>query len=142
MPITPEDRARENIDKLLTDAGWIVQDKRSTNLSAGRGVAVREFPLKPGHGEADYLLFIDGAPIGVVEAKREGDTLTGVELRTAGGKWMHKSETLENLSGKKEARSVLDQRIRESQNRPAETVDFTVQHIWMPFGGRTWIASR
>lgn len=53
MPITPEDRARENIDLLLTGAGWIVQDKRSTNLSAGRGVAVREFPLKSGHGEAD-----------------------------------------------------------------------------------------
>ena len=82
MPITPEDRARQNIDKLLTDAGWIVQDKRSTNLSAGRGVAVREFPLKSGHGEADYLLFVDGAPIGVVEAKKEGDTLTGVELQT------------------------------------------------------------
>src|SRR5271165_4295345 len=82
MPITPEDRARENIDKLLTDADWMVQDKRSTNLSAGRGVAVREFPLKSGHGEADYLLFVDGAPIGVVEAKKEGDTLTGVELQT------------------------------------------------------------
>jgi len=62
-PITPKDWARENIDKLLTEAGWIVQDKRSTNLSAGRGVAVREFPLKSGHGEADYLLFVDGAPI-------------------------------------------------------------------------------
>jgi hypothetical protein len=82
MPITPEDRARANIDKLLTDAGWVVQDKRSTNLSAGRGVAVREFPLKSGHGEADYLLFVDEAPIGVVEAKKEGDTLTGVELQT------------------------------------------------------------
>ena len=82
MPITPEDRARQNIDKLLTDAGWIVQDKRATNLSAGRGVAVGEFPLKSGHGEADYLLFVDGAPIGVVEAKKEGDTLTGVELQT------------------------------------------------------------
>jgi|SRR5271166_2959303 len=75
MPITPEDRARENIDKLLSDAGWVVQDKRATNLSAGRGVSVREFPLKPGHGEADYLLFVDGAPVGVVEAKKEGDTL-------------------------------------------------------------------
>src|SRR5437016_2774918 len=82
MPITPEDRARQNIDKLLADAGWIVQDKRQTNLSAGRGVAVREFPLKAGHGEADYLLFVDSAPIGVVEAKKEGDTLTGVELQT------------------------------------------------------------
>src|SRR5438477_8103276 len=74
MPITPEDRARLNIDKLLADAGWIVQDKRQTNLSAGRGVAVREFPLKAGHGEADYLLFVDSAPIGIVEAKKEGDT--------------------------------------------------------------------
>src|SRR6266699_2342300 len=82
MPITPEDRARQNIDKLLADAGWIVQDKRQTNLSAGRGVAVREFPLKAGHGEADYLLFVDSSPIGVVEAKKEGDTLTGVELQT------------------------------------------------------------
>lgn len=82
MPITPEDRARKNIDKLLTDAGWIVQDKQATNLSADRGVAVREFPLKSGHGEADYLLFIDSAPVGVVEAKREGETLTGVEIQT------------------------------------------------------------
>jgi len=82
MPITPEDRARENIDKLLTAAGWIVQNKKEANLTAGRGVAVREFPMKPGHGEADYLLFLDGAPIGVVEAKKEGETLTGVELQT------------------------------------------------------------
>jgi integrase len=50
-------------------------------------------------------------------------------LRTADGKWMHKSETLENLAGKKAARAVLDKRIRESQNRPIATVDFTVQHI-------------
>ena len=78
MPITPEDRARQNIDKLLCDAGWIVQDKRVANLSAGKGVAVREFPLKSGHGEADYLLFVDGSPVGVVEAKKEGETLTGV----------------------------------------------------------------
>jgi len=82
MPITPEDRARQNIDKLLMDAGWLVQDKRATNLSAGRGVAVGEFPLKSGHGEADYLLFFDGSPIGVAEAKQEGTTLTGVELQT------------------------------------------------------------
>ncbi|MGA2237076.1 MAG: type I restriction-modification enzyme R subunit C-terminal domain-containing protein [Terriglobales bacterium] len=82
MPITPEDRARENIDELLEAAGWIVQNKNETNLSAGRGVAVREFPMKSGHGEADYLLFVDSAPIGVVEAKKEGDTLTGVELQT------------------------------------------------------------
>ncbi len=42
---------------LLTAAGWIVQGRKDANLAAGRGVAVGEFPLKPGHGEADYLLF-------------------------------------------------------------------------------------
>src|ERR1700675_4071408 len=82
MPITPEDRARENIDKLLTAAGWIVQDRKQTNLAAGRGVAVGEFPLKAGHGEADYLLFFDQMAVGVVEAKKEGETLTQVELQS------------------------------------------------------------
>jgi type I restriction enzyme R subunit len=81
MPITPEDKARQKIDKLLTDAGWIVQDRKDADLAAGRGVAVREFPLKSGHGEADYLLFVDQMAIGVVEAKREGETLTQVELQ-------------------------------------------------------------
>ena len=82
MPITPEDRARQSIDKLLTGAGWVVQDKRAASLSAARGMAVREFSLKSGHGEADYLLFVDSTPVGVIEAKREGVTLTGVELQT------------------------------------------------------------
>ena len=58
-------------------------------------------------------------------------------LRSANGKWVHKSETLHGLSGKKGARAVLDQRIREAQNRPIEAVDFTVQHIvdalWRPY---------
>lgn len=58
-------------------------------------------------------------------------------LRGADGKWMHKSETLENVSGKKAARAVLDQRIREAQNRPIEVVDFTVRHLvdslWRPY---------
>lgn len=43
MPIIPEDRARQNIDKLLADAGWTVQDERAVNLCAARGVGVREF---------------------------------------------------------------------------------------------------
>lgn len=82
MPITPEDRARQNIDRLLADASWLVQDRRASNIMAGRGVAVREFPMKKGHGEADYLLFVDGAAAGVIEAKREGETLTGVEIQS------------------------------------------------------------
>jgi type I restriction enzyme R subunit len=51
------------------------------NLSASRAVAVREFPLAPGHGDADYLLFLDQQSIGVLEATKEGATLTGVEAQ-------------------------------------------------------------
>jgi type I restriction enzyme, R subunit len=81
-PDTPEALARENIDKQLTAAGWLVQDRDEANISAGRGVAIREFPLKSGYGEADYLLYVDGIPAGVVEAKKEGSTLTGYEIQT------------------------------------------------------------
>ncbi len=56
MP-TPEEFARENIDKQLQACGWTVQSRSEMNLYAARGVAVREFPLET--GEADYLLFVD-----------------------------------------------------------------------------------
>ena len=78
---TPEQKARQSIDRQLAETGWLVQDYRAMNLSAGPGVAVREFPLTT--GEADYLLYADGRVIGVIEAKPEGNTLTGVETRSA-----------------------------------------------------------
>lgn len=81
MPDSPEARTRQNIDRLLTDAGWIVQSRKDTDLTAGRGVAIREFPMKPGFGEADYLLYVDSQAVGVVEAKKEGSTLTGFEIQ-------------------------------------------------------------
>jgi type I restriction enzyme, R subunit len=81
--LTPEARARVSIDRMLNAAGWVVQDAKSVNLSASRGVAVREFGMKQGHGRADYLLFLDGRAAGVVEAKKEGETLTGVEWQSA-----------------------------------------------------------
>src|SRR3954471_2792806 len=84
QPMTPEDQARQNIDRQLAQAGWQVQDYRDMNISAGPGVAVREFPLKG--GPADYLLYADCRAIGVVEAKPEGHTLTGVE--TQSGKYL------------------------------------------------------
>jgi len=78
----PEQKARAQIDAALVAAGWIVQDRDEMNLSAGRGVAVREFKLTTGHGFADYLLFVDGKAVGVLEAKPEGHTLSGVEVQT------------------------------------------------------------
>lgn len=74
--LKPEDKARKKIDELLEAAGWIIQDISELNLSAGPGIAIREFPLKTGF--ADYLLFIDRKAVGVVEAKRVGTTLSGV----------------------------------------------------------------
>ena len=80
--ITPEQRARSNIDRLLEQAGWTVQDSAALNPYAACGVAVREFPLRTGHGTADYLLYVYGRAAGVVEAKPEGHTLTGVEAQS------------------------------------------------------------
>lgn len=81
--LTPEGRARVRIDEMLTAAGWVVQDYRHIDRAAGRGVAVREFPLATGHGQADYLLFVDGEAVGALEAKKVGMSLTGVETQSA-----------------------------------------------------------
>ena len=67
---------------MLEEAGWIIQNAVSMNLYAGVGVAVREFTLKSGHGSADYLLYVNQKAVGVVEAKPEGSTLTGVEVQS------------------------------------------------------------
>jgi type I restriction enzyme R subunit len=75
MP-NPEELARINIDKQLSACGWTIQDMSGLNRYASLGVAVREFPLAT--GEADYLLFVDGKAVGVVEAKPAGTTLSGV----------------------------------------------------------------
>jgi type I restriction enzyme, R subunit len=77
----PEQQARSNIDALLVAAGWHVCDAAAANIHAARGVAIREFPL-PGFGFADYLLYVDGKAAGVIEAKKEGVTLTGVETQS------------------------------------------------------------
>lgn len=75
MP-TPEQQARINIDKLLSQAGWAVQDVSQLNLGASLGVAVREYPTNS--GPADYILFVNRKAFGVIEAKPEGTTLSGV----------------------------------------------------------------
>ncbi len=75
----PEQIARDRIDKMLTDSGWIVQSKNTVDLSAGKGIAVREYQTDV--GPADYALFFDRKPVGIIEAKREeeGHRLTVVE---------------------------------------------------------------
>ena len=80
----PEQAARDNVDRLLTDAGWVVQDKKAIDFSAGPGIAVREYQTDI--GPADYVLFVDKIAVGVTEAKKEeiGQNLTTAEDQTAG----------------------------------------------------------
>ncbi len=80
MTAKPEAEARKEIDRQLTDAGWLVQDRAAANPHAALGVAIREFPLKG--GPVDYGLYVGGAVAGAVEAKKEGWTLSGVELQS------------------------------------------------------------
>ena len=80
--LAAEQRARVLIDRQLEAAGWGVQDKADLNLFAGSGIAVRESIMRPGHGRADYLLYVDKAAVGVIEAKPEGTTLSGVEWQS------------------------------------------------------------
>lgn len=75
----PEARARARIDQALTEAGWTLQDRDDMNLAAASSMAVREFKLDKGHGYVDYMLFLDGHPVGVCEAKPAGTALIGVE---------------------------------------------------------------
>lgn len=82
MSTSPEGKARQSIDSLLDQAGWIIQDRDQANIDAGPGVAIREFSLARGHGEADYLLFVNGQAAGAIEAKKQGSTLIGFETQT------------------------------------------------------------
>lgn len=85
--MTPEARARQTIDALLSAAGWHVCDVASANLNAGdgavKGAVIREFPLNPGHGFADYLLYVNGKACGVIETKKQGAILSGLEVQSA-----------------------------------------------------------
>ena len=71
------------IDRLLEAAGWHVCDYKGANIHAARGVAIREFPLASGHGYADYLFYLDGKAAGVIEAKKVGVPLLGVERQSS-----------------------------------------------------------
>ena len=96
---TPEQKARDHIDAMLGLAGWLVQDKKKIDFGAGFGIAIREYQTDV--GPADYVLFIDKNPVGVIEAKPEdwGQKITTVEEQSAGYatarlKWQNDREPL------------------------------------------------
>lgn len=95
----PEQRARDAIDLMLAQAGWKVQSKNRIDFSAGPGIAVREYQTDI--GPADYVLFVDKTPVGVIEAKPDdwGQKLTTVEDQSGGYaaaklKWLNNKEPL------------------------------------------------
>lgn len=81
--MAPEQKARIIIDKKLNQSGWLIQNVSQLNLSACTGVAIREFPTST--GPVDYALFVDGNPVGVIEAKKStaGENITTVEEQSA-----------------------------------------------------------
>ena len=82
MPdLNPEQRARQQIDTQLSACGWVIQDYKAADFSAGRGIALREVPLKS--GPCDYLLLVDRQAVGVIEAKKEGTKLSTVADQSA-----------------------------------------------------------
>ncbi len=89
MNQNPEQIARDNIDKQLIQAGWTIQDKKSVNLGVNLGIAIREFQTDV--GPADYILFVDRKPVGVIEAKRVEE---GVHLT------VHEDQALDYAQGK------------------------------------------
>lgn len=80
----PEQLARDAIDEMLCEAGWKVQSKDKIDFSAGPGIAIREYQTDV--GPADYVLFVDKTPVGVIEAKPEewGHKITTVEDQSVG----------------------------------------------------------
>ena len=80
-PSMPEAQARVTIDAMLAAADWAVQDYKAFNPAAARGIALREVPLES--GRCDYLLLVDRIPLGVIEAKKEGTTLSTVSEQSA-----------------------------------------------------------
>jgi len=126
-----EPKSRDNIDKLLLQAGWVIQKKNRINFDAGMGLAVREYQTDT--GPADYILFVDRKPVGVIEAKEEnhGYKITTVEEQTAGYaaaklKWVGNNKPLPFLY---ESTGIIT---RFTDNRdpspvPAKSSAFTVR---------------
>lgn len=81
--MSPEEKSRLIIDEKLKQSGWVLQNMNELNPMASIGVAVREYPTST--GPVDYALFVEGVPVGVIEAKRseQGESITTVETQSA-----------------------------------------------------------
>lgn len=119
----PEQIARDQIDQQLTACGWVIQHKSAINLAAATGVAVREYQTDK--GPADYVLFVDKKPVGIIEAKRaeEAVHLTVHEEQTAGYasaklKYLHNEPLFFGYESTGEVTRFTDYRDRKPRSRP------------------------
>jgi type I restriction enzyme, R subunit len=137
--MTPEARARQRIDQKLEQAGWIVQDLKQYDPSAGRGLAVREYPTDT--GPADYVLFVDRVVCGVIEAKKDsaGENITATEHQTeryatANLKWRKDSSPLRFLF------EATGQIIRFTDNADPAPRSREIFHFFQPAQLAEWLA--
>ena len=86
--MTPEEKARVFIDQMFVDAGWKVvsRDDYSTDITAA---AIEEGILQGGK-EADYLLFINGKAVGVLEAKKASTDVSSEKVTSQAEGYTHK----------------------------------------------------
>jgi type I restriction enzyme R subunit len=137
--VTPEQLARQQIDQKLALAGWALQDLKQLDLGAARGLAVREFPTDT--GPADYVLFVDRAAVGVIEAKRDeaGERLTVAERQTtryatANLRWRQGNQALRFLF------EATGQIIRFTDNADPAPRSREVFHFFRPDTLAAWLA--
>ena len=95
----PEQKARDKIDHLLLQSGWVVQSNKKIDFNIGFGQAIKEYLTDV--GPADYVLFVNRKAVGVIEAKREeeGQRITQHESQTEGYanaklKWINNDKSL------------------------------------------------
>ncbi|MDQ6815653.1 MAG: type I restriction endonuclease, partial [Bacteroidota bacterium] len=122
----PEQIARDKIDAMLVASGWVVQSKDQINTHAALGVAVREYQTEV--GPADYVLFVNAKPVGIIEAKRveEGARLTIHETQTEGYatarlKYINKKEIAFGYESTGEVTRFTDFRDPKPRSRPVFT---------------------
>ena len=137
--MTPETKARQQIDHKLEQAGWVIQDMKQLNLAAGMGVAVREYPTDT--GPADYMLFVNRNAVGVIEAKKDsvGENITAVESQTeryatANLKWRKDNSPLRFLF------EATGQIIRFTDNADPAPRSREIFHFFKPETLASWLA--
>ena len=130
----PEQKARDEIDKQLISCGWKVQGKNEINLNAGPGVAVKEYLTDV--GPADYVLFVNKKPVGIIEAKREeeGIHLLSVHEQTtdyAGARLKHLGQQALNFLYESTGSITMFTDYRDPKPRAREVFTFhRPETIW------------